>query len=56
MLTVLYGAVMLPAFLLLALVSWSRVVLRRHTVAQVVVGSLASVIISLLILKFRGVN
>lgn len=56
MLTVLYGAVMLPTFLLLALVSWSRVVLRRHTVAQVVVGSLASVIISLLILKFRGVN
>ena len=56
MLTVLYGAVMLPAFLLLALVSWSRVALRRHTVAQVVVGSLVSVIISLLILKFRGVN
>ncbi len=56
MLTVLYGAVMLPTFLLLALVSWSRVVLRRHTVAQVVVGSLVSVVISLLILKFRGVN
>ena len=54
-LTVFYGAKMLPTFLLLALVSWSRVVLRRHTVLQVVAGSLVSIAISLLILKIRGV-
>ena len=56
MLTVLYGAVMLPIFVLLALVSWSRVVLRRHTVTQVIAGSLAGIVISLVILKLRGVN
>ncbi len=54
MLTALYGIVLLPSFLLLVLVSWSRVVLRRHTVAQVVVGSLLSIFLSLLILKLRG--
>ena len=56
MLTVLYGAVMLPTFVLLVLVSWSRVVLRRHTVTQVIAGSLAGIVISLVILKLRGVN
>lgn len=56
MLTVLYGAVMLPLFVLLILVSWSRVVLRRHTVSQVIAGSLAGIVLSLLILKIRGVN
>jgi membrane-associated phospholipid phosphatase len=56
MLTVLYGAIMLPSFVLLALVGWSRVVLRRHTIAQVVAGSLVSIALSLLILKLRGVN
>jgi membrane-associated phospholipid phosphatase len=56
MLTVLYGAVMLPLFVLLVLVSWSRVVLRRHTVTQVIAGSLAGIVISLVILKLRGVN
>lgn len=55
MLTALYGAVMLPLFLLLILVSWSRVVLRRHTVAQVIAGSLVSIALALLILKIRGV-
>ena len=55
MLTALYGAVMLPLFGLLALVSWSRVALSRHTIAQVVAGSLASIAISLVILKLRGV-
>lgn len=53
-LTVLYGAVMLPTFALLVLVSWSRVVLRRHTVAQVVAGSLLGVAVSAIILKLRG--
>lgn len=56
MLTVLYGAVMLPLFVLLVLVSWSRVVLRRHTVSQVLAGSLAGIVLSLVILKIRGVN
>lgn len=55
MLTTFYGAAMLPAFLLLILVSWSRVVLRRHTVLQVVAGSLASIALTLLILKIRGI-
>ncbi|HYB02050.1 MAG TPA: hypothetical protein VED37_17645 [Ktedonobacteraceae bacterium] len=56
MLTVLYGAVMLPLFILLILVSWSRVVLRRHTVPQVIAGSLVGIVLTLLILKIRGVN
>ncbi|MGZ6365528.1 MAG: hypothetical protein ACXWPS_06125 [Ktedonobacteraceae bacterium] len=56
MLTVLYGAVMLPLFVLLVLVSWSRVVLRRHTIPQVIAGSLAGIVLSLVILKIRGVN
>jgi membrane-associated phospholipid phosphatase len=55
-LTVLYGAVMLPLFALLVLVSWSRVVLRRHTVPQVIAGSLAGIVLSLVIFKLRGVN
>ena len=55
MLTAFYGAVMLPTFLLLVLVSWSRVVLRRHTVLQVVAGSLVSIALTLLILKLRGI-
>ena len=55
MLTALYGMALLPLFLLLVLVSWSRVVLRRHTVAQVVAGSLLSIVLSLAILKLRGV-
>ena len=56
MLTALYGAVMLPLFVLLVLVSWSRVVLRRHTVPQVIAGSLAGIVLSLVIIKIRGVN
>jgi membrane-associated phospholipid phosphatase len=54
-LTAFYGTVMLPTFLLLILVSWSRVVLRRHTVWQVVAGSLVGITLPLLILKMRGV-
>ena len=55
MLTALYGAAMLPCFFLLILVSWSRVVLRRHTILQVIAGSLVSIVLSLLILRIRGV-
>lgn len=56
MLTVMYGAVMLPLFVLLVVVSWSRVALRRHTVPQVIAGSFAGIVLSLVILKLRGVN
>jgi membrane-associated phospholipid phosphatase len=55
MLTALYGTVMLPTFLLLILVSWSRVVLRRHTTAQVIAGSLLSIVLSAAIIMLRGV-
>lgn len=54
-LTALYGAVVLPAFSLVLLVSWSRVVLRRHTVAQVTAGSLLSITLTIFLLKLRGV-
>lgn len=53
-LTVLYGAIMLPTFVLLLLVSWSRVVLRRHTPAQVVAGSVLGIALSVIILRLRG--
>ncbi len=53
-LTAFYGVSMLPAFALLVLVSWSRVVLRRHTVAQVIAGSLLSIALSATILKIFG--
>src|SRR6266571_3608512 len=35
----LYGTVALPLFSLVILVSWSRVVMRRHTLGQVIAGS-----------------
>ena len=54
-LTILYGAIVLPAFLLVVLVSWSRVVLRRHTVTQVVAGALLSITLTSVILFIRGV-
>ncbi|MGK5627235.1 hypothetical protein [Streptomyces sp. URMC 123] len=40
MLALAYGPWVLPAFCLVALVGWSRVELRDHTLAQVVVGTL----------------
>lgn len=55
MLTALYGVAMLPAFVLLVLVSWSRVMLRRHTIAQVIAGSLVSVVLTSAVLLMRGV-
>lgn len=54
MLTALYGAVMLPMFALLVLVNWSRVLLRSHTVAQVIAGSLVSMILTAAMLLLRG--
>lgn len=53
-LTALYGAIMLPGFALLVLVSWSRVVLRRHTPAQVVAGSVLGIALSVVVLRLRG--
>jgi len=55
MLTALYGPAMLPALFLLVLVCWSRVVLRRHTVVQVVVGSLVSIVLTLAVILLRGI-
>ena len=55
MLTWLYGTILLPTFLLVVFVSWSRVVLRRHTLAQVVAGSVVSIILAVIILKIRGI-
>jgi hypothetical protein len=55
MLTVLYGAIVVPLFTLLVMVSWSRVVLRRHTVAQVISGSVLSIVLSAVLLKLQGV-
>jgi membrane-associated phospholipid phosphatase len=54
-LTALYGAVMLPAYVLVVLVGWSRVVLRRHTLAQVVAGSLVSIVLTTIMLMIRGI-
>jgi membrane-associated phospholipid phosphatase len=55
MLTALYGNVVLPTFLLLVAVCWSRVVLRKHTLAQVIVGSLVSIVLATLVLAVRGI-
>lgn len=54
MLSMLNGIVMLPAFLLVILVSWSRVVLRRHTIAQVIIGSFTGIALTWLCLTLRG--
>jgi membrane-associated phospholipid phosphatase len=54
-LTALYGVTVLPAYLLVVLLSWSRVVLRRHTVAQVIAGSLVSMALATFVLLIRGV-
>jgi membrane-associated phospholipid phosphatase len=43
MLTLLFGLWLAPAYLLVALTAWSRVVLKDHTAAQVTAGSLLGV-------------
>ncbi len=55
LLTALYGSIMLISFLLLIAVCWSRVVLRRHTLGQVIAGSLVSIALTSLVLAIRGV-
>ena len=42
-LTLLFGPSLIPAYLLVALTAWSRVVLKDHTTAQVIAGSLLGV-------------
>ncbi len=54
LLTALYGNAILPVFVLLIAVCWSRVVLRRHTLGQVIAGSLVSIALTSLILVIRG--
>jgi membrane-associated phospholipid phosphatase len=54
MLSMLYGYLMLSAFLLVILVSWSRVVLRRHNIAQVTIGSFMGIALTWLFLTLRG--
>nr|BBH94432.1 hypothetical protein KTA_26310 [Thermogemmatispora argillosa] len=53
-LTALYGLIFLPSFLLLVLVCWSRVVLGRHTLAQVVSGALLSIGLAVGVLLLIG--
>jgi membrane-associated phospholipid phosphatase len=54
LLATLYGTVVLPAYLLVVAVGWSRVVLRRHTIAQVVAGTLLSIALTILIVTIRN--
>ncbi len=54
LLTALYGNTILPVFVLLIAVCWSRVVLRRHTLGQVIAGSLVSIALTSLMLVIRG--
>jgi len=54
-LAILYGTVVLPAYLLVIAVGWSRVVLRRHTIAQVVAGALLSTVLTVLIVTIRNI-
>jgi membrane-associated phospholipid phosphatase len=53
-LTLVYGLIVLPAYLLVILVSWSRVRLHRHTLSQVIAGSIVGVALSWVLLKLRG--
>jgi membrane-associated phospholipid phosphatase len=53
-LAVLYGKIVLPAFLLVVLLGWSRVVLKRHTAAQVTTGAILTAALTLGMLILRG--
>jgi membrane-associated phospholipid phosphatase len=43
-----YGPLVLPAYLLVALLGWSRVTLKDHTIAQVVAGSVLGALAAVL--------
>jgi membrane-associated phospholipid phosphatase len=47
-----FGAVVYPYFLLIPVVSVSRVVLHKHTTAQVIVGSLIGLLLTALQLRY----
>jgi membrane-associated phospholipid phosphatase len=49
----LFGNIILPAYLLVILVGSSRVVLRRHTAAQVLAGSLLNIALVLIVMTIR---
>lgn len=55
MLTALYGSAVALMFFVLIALCWSRVVLRRHTTAQVIVGSFVSIALTTVVLVVRGV-
>jgi len=55
LLTILYGTIILPAFLLVALVGWSRVVLHRHTVGQVIAGATVNILLVVVVVQLRGI-
>jgi membrane-associated phospholipid phosphatase len=53
-LTMIFGAWLSPAYVLVVLTGWSRIELRDHTIAQVVAGSVlgvAAAIVSYLVIK-----
>jgi membrane-associated phospholipid phosphatase len=54
MLSMLYGKILLPAYLLVILVGWSRVILHRHSRAQVTAGSIVGVLLTVVLLKWQG--
>jgi membrane-associated phospholipid phosphatase len=45
---------MLCTFLLVVLVGWSLVVLRRHTLGQVLAGSFLNIALTIAVLMIRG--
>jgi membrane-associated phospholipid phosphatase len=47
-LALLFGAWLAPAYLLVALTGWSRIVLKDHTTAQVIMGSLLGAVAGVL--------
>jgi membrane-associated phospholipid phosphatase len=53
-LTLVYGLIVLPAYLLVILVSWSRVKLQRHTLGQVIAGAIVGVALSWILIRIRG--
>jgi membrane-associated phospholipid phosphatase len=54
-LVALYGPFVLASFVLVGVVSWSRIVLGRHTLAQVIAGAALSIIICIVVVGIRGI-
>jgi membrane-associated phospholipid phosphatase len=48
----IYGKIAFPLLLLIPLVCWARVILKRHTIAQVIVGTLLTGVLSIFILYY----